>query len=145
MGCVRRKLRWSFQKLLISIARMSCPRLGPAYPTQLLLCSAICQPLPLRRSFCHYFEVPHPFISFANSLKAKRSIPLLHSQRQPSTGDLSSISIWELWAEVTGLHTGRTSLLVFVTRCRLRYGGLADYVAFEFHWPINQDRILLPA
>ena len=56
-----------------------------------------------------------------------------------------NISIWELWADVTGLHTGRTSLLVFVTRCRLRYGGHTDYVAFEVRWPINQDRILLPA
>jgi hypothetical protein len=113
---------------------MSCPRLGPSYPTQLLPCSAIYQPLPLRRSFANYFEVPHPFISLQTA--SKRSIPPLHSQRQPSTGDLSSISIWELWADVTGLHTGRNEPLSFRHEmsskirgtCRLRRfrGSLVD-------------------
>src|ERR1700722_9455213 len=80
-GCVRRKLRWSFQKLSMSIARMPCPRPGTsAYPTQTpfparpaanLLFDAI---LPLFRSST-------PLHLIANSLKAKRSIPTLHSKR----------------------------------------------------------------
>jgi hypothetical protein len=76
------KLRWSFQKLSMSIARMSCPRPGTsAYPTQtpsllgqLPTSSPLTQFLPLFRSST-------PFHLIANSLKAKRSIPTLHSKR----------------------------------------------------------------
>ena len=124
---------------------MSCPRLEPAYPTQLLPCLTILPTSSSSTQFYLYFEVPHPFISLQTVLKQSVAFHRLHSQRQPSTGDLSSISIWELWADVTGLHTGRNEPPSFHHEMSSEIRGLADYVAFEFHWPINQDRILLPA
>jgi hypothetical protein len=121
-----------------------------AYPTQLLPYSGQLPTSSSSTQFYHSFEAPRLFISLQTASKQSvafhRCTPNLSQVRvirhEPAT---TSISIWELWADVTGLCTGKTSLLVTITRCRLRYGGLVDYVVFELRWSINQDHILLPA
>jgi hypothetical protein len=141
----RGKLRWSFQKLSMPIARMSCPRPGTsAYPTQT---PSLLGHLPISSSstqFYRSFEAQHLFISLQTA--SKQSVAFqrctLNVCHEPAT---TSTRVWELWAGVTRLYTGKTSLLVIGTRCRLRYGELADYAVCEVRWSTNQDHILLPA
>jgi hypothetical protein len=66
----RGKLRWSFQKLSMPIARMSCPRPGTsAYPTQT---PSLLGHLPISSSstqFYRSFEAQHLFISLQTASK----------------------------------------------------------------------------
>src|SRR5277367_7167238 len=70
MGCAQRKLRWSFQKLSMPIARMSCPRPGDQRLPHTN--SFLARHLPISSSstqFYRCFEAQHLFISLQTASK----------------------------------------------------------------------------
>jgi len=88
-----------------------------------------CQP-PLRRSFTGCFEAQHLFISLQTASKQSVAFQRCTLNVSQSAGDPSRASndkyqdLGAFWADVTGLYTGKTSLLAISTRCRLRHGDL---------------------
>src|SRR4051794_33829495 len=67
--CARRKLRWRFQKLSMLIARMSCPRLGPAPTPHNSFLTWPAANLLLFDAVYHSFKAPRLFISLQTASK----------------------------------------------------------------------------
>ena len=93
MGCAQRKLRWSFQKLSMPIARMSCPRPGDQRLPHTN--SFLARHLPISSSstqFYRCFEAQHLFISLQTASKQIVAFQRCTLNVSPSAGDPSRVS-----------------------------------------------------